>query len=249
MIDVEDLLDEEKEENIFKYGRVVDLFENGLAQVRFDGEESPSEKSYTFLDSYNPAVGDRVLLAKTHSSYIIFGKLTQEITDDSDIEAEIIKAKDIEASGLIKSESLNTGEIISSSIRNSNNINTQNLTVNNEITAKNIKNSGTFETSNFSVTSGINTKGITNTGTITTTRIDISGNVNSSGIINKGTLSSSGIINANDGLRHRGTLGFFGAYGTSRKNSVNTVSTNADVSLVASKVNELINALTAYGLV
>ena len=44
--------------------------------VQFDGETSPSTKTYKRLASYSsPAVNDRVLLVRISGTYIILGKI------------------------------------------------------------------------------------------------------------------------------------------------------------------------------
>jgi hypothetical protein len=73
----EELVQEEApiEQNNFKIGVVVELFENSTAKITFDGEESASEKQYAYLASYKPSIGDRVLLANVSGTYIIMGKI------------------------------------------------------------------------------------------------------------------------------------------------------------------------------
>lgn len=60
----------------FRIGTVADLFEDGTAQIQFDGEETPSQKQYAFLSVYKPAASDRVVLAALGGTYIILGKIT-----------------------------------------------------------------------------------------------------------------------------------------------------------------------------
>lgn len=61
----------------FKIGTVTALFTSpaGTAKIRFDGEEEASEKKYSYLASYKPTVGDRVLLAAVSGTYIIVDKI------------------------------------------------------------------------------------------------------------------------------------------------------------------------------
>ncbi|HLS53297.1 MAG TPA: hypothetical protein VK031_04940 [Tissierellaceae bacterium] len=66
--------DNRKEVN-FKLGVVADLFGNGTAKITFDGETEASTKQYSYLSSYKPKKGDRVLLAKVGGTYVILGNL------------------------------------------------------------------------------------------------------------------------------------------------------------------------------
>lgn len=43
--------------------------------VRFAGEVLPTQKGYPYLSSYQPQLGDRVLMAKVKGTYVILGKL------------------------------------------------------------------------------------------------------------------------------------------------------------------------------
>ena len=45
------------------------------ASVRIDGETSPTEKKYTFIQGYFPLVGDRVVIAEVGGQYVVLGKL------------------------------------------------------------------------------------------------------------------------------------------------------------------------------
>ena len=72
-----------KQESPFRLGVVAALFPNSTAKIKFDGEETASEKQYAYLASYMPALNDRVLLAKTAGTYVILGKInyTESPTD------------------------------------------------------------------------------------------------------------------------------------------------------------------------
>ena len=57
----EQIKDQEKykqEEECFRLATVTSLFSSGCAKVTFYGEESESEKEYSYLASYQPAIGD-----------------------------------------------------------------------------------------------------------------------------------------------------------------------------------------------
>src|SRR5699024_4505151 len=85
MITAEELVEmtEGKEQSPFRLGTVVELFAIGTAKVRFDGEEVPSEKEYSYLASYSPNIGDRVLLASVAGTYVIMGKrMYKEVAEE-----------------------------------------------------------------------------------------------------------------------------------------------------------------------
>lgn len=54
---------------------VVTAVQDGCPVIRFSGETKPSQKPYKRLAAYNPAVGDKVILAKLSGSYVILGKV------------------------------------------------------------------------------------------------------------------------------------------------------------------------------
>lgn len=105
---------EEQEQQVFKLGTVTNLFENGTAQVRFDGEESPSQKQYAFLSTYRPVVDDRVFLAAIGGTYVILGAISHEISGDDPDEgnfttlqvSESAQIKDLTVSGSATLQSL-----------------------------------------------------------------------------------------------------------------------------------------------
>lgn len=53
----------------------VTALQNGRPVLLFYGETQNSNKLYKYLQSYSPAVGDTVLLAKTGRTYVILGKV------------------------------------------------------------------------------------------------------------------------------------------------------------------------------
>lgn len=73
-----------KEQELYKLGTVSGLFSIGTAQVQFDGEDFPSEKEYSYLESYRPKVGDRVLITLASGTYIILGKINYNEAPSSD---------------------------------------------------------------------------------------------------------------------------------------------------------------------
>ncbi len=54
---------------------VVDNVTSGRPYIRFYGETTASQKQYKFLQSYTPAEGDKVLMARVAKSYVILGKV------------------------------------------------------------------------------------------------------------------------------------------------------------------------------
>jgi hypothetical protein len=75
IIEAKELLDNTENPDTFRMGVVVELFENKTAKITFDGEETSSQKQYSYLNNYSPAAGDRVLLASVSGTYIILGKI------------------------------------------------------------------------------------------------------------------------------------------------------------------------------
>lgn len=56
-------------------GTVLALDENSGVQIKLDGEEDGTAKKYSYLASYIPAVGDRVLIEEISGSYVVIGKI------------------------------------------------------------------------------------------------------------------------------------------------------------------------------
>lgn len=52
--------------------------DNGL-QLIIDGEDLPTTKKYTYMASYVPAANDRVLIEEISGSYVIMGKVINEV--------------------------------------------------------------------------------------------------------------------------------------------------------------------------
>jgi hypothetical protein len=78
MVDINEyvkLSEGHKTEVDFKLATVTALFETGTAKIKFFGEEAASEKEYSYLASYNPAIDDIVLVVPFADTYIIAGKL------------------------------------------------------------------------------------------------------------------------------------------------------------------------------
>ncbi|MBU9724118.1 MULTISPECIES: hypothetical protein [Bacillaceae] len=71
---IKDIVKEETQKQArFKIGTVANI--DDKPTIIFSGEENPSEKGYSYLGSYTPTVGDRVLLVRVKSTYVILDKL------------------------------------------------------------------------------------------------------------------------------------------------------------------------------
>lgn len=64
----------------FKLGVVTGLFSNGTAKIKFDGEDTASEKQYAYLSGYKPTVNERVLLAIVSGTYVILGTISYNVS-------------------------------------------------------------------------------------------------------------------------------------------------------------------------
>ena len=54
---------------------IVTATNSSGTRIRFDGEESATQKRYMRLSSYTPVVGDRVMLVEISGTYVIIGKV------------------------------------------------------------------------------------------------------------------------------------------------------------------------------
>ena len=70
-----DIIKNNNEESIFKLGKISSTYTTGRPSVLFDGETTPSIKTYPYIGSYIPQANERVLLARIASSFIILGKI------------------------------------------------------------------------------------------------------------------------------------------------------------------------------
>lgn len=113
-----------------KMAEVVDLFENGTAKVRFDGEEAPSEKEYGFLRHYIPKVGDKVFMMEFNGSYIIFDAVDYQVPAQKPINLNHIKGNTVIEGDLTLKGGPTTVEAVNGKFTN---INTE------KIKAKNIE--------------------------------------------------------------------------------------------------------------
>lgn len=82
--DAQELIEQPEQQQTFRLGTVVELFSNSTAKVKFDGEETASEKQYAYLKSYKPSVNDRVLLAAVGGTYVILGSVIFDESPDNE---------------------------------------------------------------------------------------------------------------------------------------------------------------------
>ncbi|AGE61021.1 hypothetical protein FINN_28 [Bacillus phage Finn] len=72
---VNELIDKKQKKGAYKIGKIPDNHTSGDPKILFDGEQTPSGKTYKCLSSYHPIAGDRVLLARVSNTYVILGGL------------------------------------------------------------------------------------------------------------------------------------------------------------------------------
>ncbi|MEW6047863.1 MAG: hypothetical protein AB1609_15525 [Bacillota bacterium] len=60
---------------VFRLGTIPAGYTSGRPQVQFDGEGSPSTRTWPYLASYAPAAGDRVLVAMLGNGGVVLGKI------------------------------------------------------------------------------------------------------------------------------------------------------------------------------
>ncbi|AGY48193.1 hypothetical protein Riggi_31 [Bacillus phage Riggi] len=72
---VNELIDKKQKKGAYKIGKIPDNHTSGDPQILFDGEQTPSGKTYKCLSSYYPIAGDRVLLARVSNTYVVLGGL------------------------------------------------------------------------------------------------------------------------------------------------------------------------------
>jgi len=231
------VLDDTKEENNFKLATVVDLFENNTAKIKFDGEDVPSEKQYAYLKSYTPEVGDRILLAAIGGTYIILGKVN--FNESPIVEEEIDRylfdlkkvtiLKGLEVSG---AATFNNGMSVIG-----------NVGINGSLTATGLSATGEVSGGSF------RTNGSVSGGSASFSSLDVSGSTNFRSSISVPSISVDGNTYLYGSLGHYGsTLGFFRSSPTSRR-TVSFLSGTPTVNNLQSKLNDLISALAAYGLI
>jgi hypothetical protein len=55
--------------------RIATVTGTSPLNIQFDGETAASSRTYTRLSSYTPSVGDRVLLSRISSTWVVLGKI------------------------------------------------------------------------------------------------------------------------------------------------------------------------------
>ncbi len=96
MVTTDELLSiqqDQTQEKDFKLAKVVSLFPSGTAKIQFYGEDTASEKEYSYLSSYKPKQNDIVLVIPFSDTYIIAGRVLFQITlADSTVTEEMLNA-------------------------------------------------------------------------------------------------------------------------------------------------------------
>ena len=70
-----ELIKKPEERPVFRLGTVSAISPSGAPFVKFDGESEMSEKAYSYIDSFSPVVGDRIILARGFGTYVALGKI------------------------------------------------------------------------------------------------------------------------------------------------------------------------------
>lgn len=64
-----------KKERLVRFGTIPAGYVSGRPTVLFDGESAASTKTYPYLASYAPAVGNRVALVRAGATWLIIGRV------------------------------------------------------------------------------------------------------------------------------------------------------------------------------
>jgi hypothetical protein len=65
-----------EQESVTKMGAIPGTYVSGRPAVIFEGEATATTKTYPYLSSYTPTIGDKVLLIRAGSTWVILGKIT-----------------------------------------------------------------------------------------------------------------------------------------------------------------------------
>lgn len=236
-----ELKDDEEKRN-FKLGIVVELFENDTAKIKFDGEETDSEKQYAYLSSYIPVVDDRVLLAVTGGTYIILGKVNYNVSPESGEEQVDRYLFDLKTVNILKGLELsgdfnaNDGMSVVGNIGVNGNVMATGLSATGAVT-------GASATINGSLSSGSLDTGTTNVSYLTAT-----------GTVKGNYIDSTNAAYLRGDLRHSGSyVGFYGKTPTNRKRVDRYIpqptGSDPDSKIMLSRLNALIKSLQDYGLI
>jgi hypothetical protein len=104
MVGDNEILNQQGKETNLKLAIVTELFDNGTAKIKFYGEESPSEKGYCYLASYQPTLDDTVVTVTIAGTYIILGKVKLQ----GDTPEKLITSEELEAKNYIDEAELGT---------------------------------------------------------------------------------------------------------------------------------------------
>ena len=74
-VDIIDGMIEDKQLVSFTLGKIDPMYDQGKPRVLFDGENTVSQKRYSYLSSYKPIAGDRVIMANTADTHVIIGHI------------------------------------------------------------------------------------------------------------------------------------------------------------------------------
>lgn len=66
-------------------GTVAEYVAGDGISIIIDGEDTSTEKKYTFLASYSPQVNDRILIEEVGDSYVVLGKIADESSSNTSI--------------------------------------------------------------------------------------------------------------------------------------------------------------------
>ncbi len=241
MITAEELVleisDNEEQKN-FKLATVVELFDNDTAKIQFDGEDTPSEKQYAYLDSYVPSIEDRVLLGVLGGTYVILGKVNYNVSPSTEEEIDrylfdlkqVIIQKGLNVTG---PTTLNSGATIVGNVGVNGNVSATGLSATGAVTGANLNVSGEVKGDTLNIANAVTLARLTVTGNHTTT----------------------GTLTANSYFNHNGSyLKFFGQSAYTSRKTVNKyitspIGADPDPKTMQNKLNELIQALQDYGLI
>lgn len=232
--------DNEGDKN-YKLAKVVELFENETAKIKFDGEDRPSEKQYAYLSSYSPKVDDRILLAAIGGTYIILGKI--KFNESPDTEEEIDRylfdlkvvtiLKGMEVSGNVtfnEPVSFNKGISVEGNAGINGNITTMNI-VAESLTANDKVDGGAADFKSLNITGVSRLRGTAYA---------------------HGALDVGGTLYSQGDFSHRGVrLGFYSRAPLTRRSVSRYVygTTGPTLAGLTTKINELISVLQEYGLI
>lgn len=235
MITAEELVqatEPEEGQNNFKLATVVELFDNDTAKIQFDGEDTPSEKQYAYLDSYTPKKDDRVLLGALGGTYVILGKVNYNVSPSTEEEVDryLFDLKKV---------------IMEKGLKVTLGTETDTLKVNNAATLS----QGATIVGNVGVNGNVMATGLSATGQVSAGNANINGDLQAGSTTVSG-LTSNGTLVSNGSFDHRGSyLRFFNKSYFSSKKSVANIPNGSSVDTVISRVNTLLDALKDYGLI